>query len=93
MSDLKRRKGKTMTMQEVISKINGVAIENFEVAEGMLEVVNDIMGTKFGWLNRRVVIFDNPNASTAEKYAHCHDAMTVCHDAMAVTNQHEHNTF
>ena len=82
-----------MTMKETISKINKVAIDNFEVAEGMLEVVNDIMGTKFGWLNRRVVIFDNPDASTAEKYAHCHDAMAVCHDAMEAAPQYEINTF
>ena len=40
----------------------------------MLEIVNDIMGTKFGWLNRRMVIFDNPDASIGEKYAHCKDA-------------------
>lgn len=55
-----------MTLKETIKKINHVAYDNFEVAEGMLEIVNDIMGTKFGWLNRRVVIFDNPDASIEE---------------------------
>lgn len=40
----------------------------------MLEMLNEICGTKFGWLAKRVVIFENPNGSTAEKYAHCHDA-------------------
>ena len=68
------RKARTMTLKEAIKKINNVAYDNFEVAEGMLEIVNDIMGTKFGWLNRRVVIFDNPDASIEEKYAHCKDA-------------------
>ena len=70
----KHQKGKKMTLKEAIKKINNVAYDNFEVAEGMLEIVNDIMGTKFGWLNRRVVIFDNPDASIEEKYAHCKDA-------------------
>lgn len=61
-------------MKERISKINEVAQENFEKAQGMLEMFNDIYGTKFGWLNKRVVRFDNPDASTCFKYAHCHDA-------------------
>lgn len=61
-------------MKERIQKINEVAQENFEKAQGMLEMLNEICGTKFGWLAKRVVIFENPNGSTAEKYAHCHDA-------------------
>lgn len=61
-------------MKERIKHINEVAQENFDKAQGMLEMLNEICGTKFGWLNKRVVFFENPNASTAEKYAHVHDA-------------------
>lgn len=63
-----------MTRKEVIQAINLVAKENFEVANVMLEGWNYHWGTAYGWLNKRVVIFDNPNATVAEKYAHCHDA-------------------
>lgn len=56
-------------MKERIQKINEVAQENFEKAQGMLEMLNEICGTKFGWLAKRVVIFENPNGSTAEKDA------------------------
>lgn len=61
-------------MKERIKHINEVAQENFDKAQGMLEMMNEIFGTKFGWLKRRVVIFENPDASVAERYAHCHDA-------------------
>lgn len=63
-----------MTRKEVIQAINLVAKANFEVAHEMLEGWNYHWGTAYGWLNKRVVIFDNPNATVAEKYAHCHDA-------------------
>lgn len=64
----------TLTLKETIGQINEMAKENFEVAEWMLDVVNNTAGTSFGWLNGRVVMFDNPDASTAEKYMHCRDA-------------------
>ena len=63
-----------MNMKERIDNINRVAAVNFDRAQGMLDMLNDIYGTRFGWLNRRVVIFENPDAGTAAKYAHCHDA-------------------
>lgn len=59
-------------MKNLIYKINHE--ENWEKAQGMLEMLNEIYGTKFGFLRKRVVRFDNPDASTAERYAHCHDA-------------------
>jgi hypothetical protein len=40
----------------------------------MLKMFNDIYGTQYGFLAKRVVIFENPDGSVAEKYAHCHDA-------------------
>lgn len=59
-------------MKELISKINHE--ENWDKAQGMLEMLNSVYGTQYGFLNKRVVRFDNPDGSTAEKYAHCHDA-------------------
>lgn len=63
-----------MTRKEVIQAINLVAKANFEVAHAMLEGWNYHWGTAYGWFNKRVVIFDNPNGTVAEKYAHFHDA-------------------
>lgn len=63
-----------MTRKEVIQAVNLVAKANFDVAQEMLEGLNGHWGTDYGWLNKRVVIFDSPNATVAEKYAHCHDA-------------------
>lgn len=55
-------------MKDLIWKINHE--ENFDKAQGMLEMLNAVYGTNFGFLNKRVVWFENPDASTAEKYAH-----------------------
>ena len=63
-----------MTRKEVIQALNLVAKTNFEVADAMLEGWNYHWGTAYGWLNKRVVIFDNPHGTVAEKYSHCHDA-------------------
>lgn len=54
-----------MEMKERISKINEVAQENFDEAQGMLEMLNDICGTRFGWVNKRVAIFENSNVHDA----------------------------
>ena len=59
-------------MKELIYKIKHE--ENWEKAQGMLEMLNLIYGTQFGFLNKRVVRFENPNGSVSERYAHCHDA-------------------
>lgn len=63
-----------MTLKERIHMINETAQENWDKAQGMLEMLNEICGTKYGWLNKRVVIFENPDASTAIKYAKVYDA-------------------
>jgi len=59
-------------MKELIYKINHEV--NFTKAQGMLEMLNLIYGTKFDFLNKRVVRFENPNGSIAERYANAHDA-------------------
>lgn len=62
-----------MTMKELVHMINYE--ENFDKAEGMLQMLNAIYGTQYGLLNRRVVRFDNPCGSVAEKYSCCHDVL------------------
>ena len=62
------------TMRDRIAEINDVALENFDKAQGMLDMLNDIYGTKYGWLRKRVVRFDNPDASVCERYKNVHDA-------------------
>lgn len=59
-------------MKELIAKINHE--ENWDKAQGMLEMLNEVYGTQYGFLNKRVVRFENPEGSTAEKYVCCHDA-------------------
>lgn len=62
-----------MTMKERIEMINDTAQENFDMAKGMLTMFNEIYGTKYGFLAKRVVSFRYPDGSTAERYAHCKD--------------------
>ena len=62
-------------MKEKLMKINAMACTNWEKAQGMLEMLNEICGTKYGWLNKRVVWFEKPDGSVAEKYAAAHDAV------------------
>lgn len=59
-----------------VQNLNETAQDDFELAQKVLDSLNLMLGTKYGWLNKRVVWFENPDASTAEKYAHCHDAYT-----------------
>lgn len=58
-------------LKDLVYKINHE--ENWDKAQGMLLMLNSIYGTDFGFLNRRVVRFENPLASSPEKYCHCHD--------------------
>lgn len=58
-------------MKELIYKINHE--ENFDKKCGMLEILNMMTGSKYGLFGGRVVRFDNPDGSVAERYAHAHD--------------------
>ena len=60
--------------KEMISKLNNIAQENFEKAKAMLNGINMVMGTKYGWLHKRVVFFEEPNAPAYIKYRNAHDA-------------------
>lgn len=66
-----------MMLIERLKGINRTARENFDRAQGQLEMLNDFCGTRFGFLNKRVVIFRNPDADGAELYAHCNDAVAT----------------
>ena len=46
----------TMT-KEMISKLNEMAATDFERAKAMLDGINMVLGTEYGWLGRRVVFF------------------------------------
>lgn len=63
----------TKMTKEMIGKLNNMAAENFEKAQAMLDGINMILGTEYGWLNGRVVFFDD-TSSVARKYATAHDA-------------------
>ena len=63
-----------MMNKEMIATLNYTAQEDFNKAQSMLDGINLVLGTKYGWLAKRVVFFDNPDGSTAEKYAAAHDA-------------------
>lgn len=61
--------------REMIDKLNEIAEENFEKAQAMLEGINLVLGTEYGWLAKRVVFFDDiTTSSVAAKYASVHDA-------------------
>lgn len=57
-----------------IATLNKTALTDWPKAQAMLDGINLVLGTKYGWAASRVVWFDNPDASVAEKYAHYHDA-------------------
>lgn len=63
----------TKMTKEMIGKLNNMAAENFEKAQATLDGINMVLGTEYGWLNRRVVFFDD-TSSVARKYATAHDA-------------------
>lgn len=46
---------------DMIRKINHTAQENFDKAQGMLEMLNEVFGTRYGWLAKRVIRFENPD--------------------------------
>lgn len=58
----------------IIKTLNTIAEKDFTKAQAMLEGINLALDTEYDFLNKRVVFFNNPNGSTAEKYAHAHDA-------------------
>lgn len=40
--------------KSMISELNKIAQEDFDKAKSMLDGINLVLGTKYGWLNRRV---------------------------------------
>ena len=68
-----------LTKDQIIT-LNSMAQTNWEKAQGMLDGMNAILGTKYGWLAKRVVWFENPDGGPAGKYAACHDALAWSED-------------
>lgn len=60
--------------KEMINRLNNMAQENFEKAKAMLDGINMVLGTKYGWLHKRVVFFEEPDAPAYIKYRNAHDA-------------------
>lgn len=48
-----------------ISVLNRTAKTDWPKAQAMLEGINLVLGTQYGWAASRVVWFENPNGSTA----------------------------
>ena len=46
-------------MADRIARINDLAQKNFNKAQGMLDMLNEIYGTNFGWLHKRVTLIEN----------------------------------
>lgn len=44
--------------KEMVSKLNELAQQDFEKARAMLDGINMVLGTRFEWLNKRVVFVD-----------------------------------
>ena len=66
--------------KDQITTLNIMAKTNWERAQGMLDGMNAILGTKYGWLGREVVWFEEPDADTARKYAAAHSAIAWAED-------------
>ena len=60
---------KKKSLKELIWKINHE--EDWDKAQGMLEMLNDIYGTEFSFLNREVIWFEDPSI---KYHSICHDA-------------------
>ncbi len=50
----------------LIHALNAAAQADFDGAKQLLDLVNKVCGTKYGWLAKRVVFFDEPDADTAK---------------------------
>lgn len=60
--------------KEQVKALNKMASEDFEKAQAMLDGINMVLGTTYGWLAKRVVFFDD-TTSVAKMYASAHDAL------------------
>lgn len=67
--------GMTMkTAKERIHWINEIAKTDLGKAQGMLDMLNDVFGTDFSFLAKRVVFSETASDDVAGFYANCHDA-------------------
>ena len=62
---------------DLIRRVNETAAEDFDRAQGMLDMLNELCETDYGWLARRVVCSKAPSSNVADFYAHCNDLESV----------------
>ena len=60
--------------KEQVKELNSVASEDFKKAQTMLDGINMVLGTEYGWLAKRVVFFED-TTTVAKMYASAHDAL------------------
>lgn len=51
--------------KEMISKLNEIAADDFEKAQMMLDGINLVLGTKYGWLGKLAILFYDSRGYTA----------------------------
>jgi hypothetical protein len=59
----------------IIWKINETAKTDINTASAMLQIYNDVMSVKYGFLAREVVFFADPDSSTCYRFRHCYDVL------------------
>lgn len=65
--------------KSLFATLNKIAQNDFERAQAMLDGINLVMGTNYGWLCKRVTYFDD-NSTVARKYSTAHDAWANAED-------------
>ncbi len=60
--------------KEQVKELNSIASKDFEKARAMLDGINMVLGTEYGWLAKRVVFFED-TTTVAKKYASAYDAL------------------
>lgn len=74
MNEMKLTKAQVKTLNEI-------AKTNFQKAQAMLDGINLVLGTDYGWLAKEVVWFEtHDKENVAERYAHVHDAYAWAKD-------------
>ena len=59
---------------ERVKMLNQIAMKDFDFARTLLDAINEKNGTKYGWLAKRIVRFNEPDCgNVARMYAGCND--------------------
>ncbi len=60
--------------KEQVKELNSIASEDLKKAQAMLDGINMVLGTEYGWRAKRVVFFED-TTTVAKRYASAHDAL------------------